>query len=43
MKDRECIRCEKFFDCKGKGKPTPCLNFQERKTDEQVQKPKSSY
>lgn len=31
MKDRECIKCKKFFECKGKDKNTPCLHFEERK------------
>jgi len=31
-KDRECIRCEKFFDCNGKPKGVKlCVNFTERK------------
>ena len=31
MKDRECIMCEKIFDCKGKPNKKPCLSFEERK------------
>jgi hypothetical protein len=32
LKDKECIKCEKFFDCKGKPKGVKqCLNFEERK------------
>lgn len=31
MKTRECIRCEAFFDCKGKEKDKPCLHFKERR------------
>lgn len=32
LKDKECIMCEKFFDCKGKPKEVKqCLNFKERK------------
>ena len=31
-KDKECLHCEKFFDCKGKPKDVElCLNFKERK------------
>lgn len=31
-KDRECLHCEKFFDCDGKRRGVDsCLNFQERK------------
>lgn len=26
----ECIRCETFFDCKGKGSKKPCLHFKDR-------------
>ena len=34
-KDRECIHCEKFFDCPGKPEGTrECLNFVERKTED---------
>jgi len=33
-KDRECIHCEKFFDCDGKPKEVKlCVNFIERKKD----------
>ena len=33
-KDKECLHCEKFFDCKGKPKDVElCLNFKERKKD----------
>ena len=32
-KDRECIRCEKFFECEGKPQDVKrCINFTERKT-----------
>lgn len=31
MKDKECIRCKKFFECPGKPKDVICLNFTERK------------
>lgn len=34
IKDKECIRCEKFFECKGKEKDKVCLHFKERKTAE---------
>ena len=31
-KDKECLHCEKFFDCKGKPREIKeCLNFEERK------------
>lgn len=31
-KDRECIHCEKFFECEGKPKEVKqCINFVERK------------
>lgn len=34
VKDKECIQCNKFFDCKGKPKGNgPCVNFEERKKD----------
>lgn len=30
-KDRECIRCEHIFDCKGKPQEVKqCINFKER-------------
>ena len=33
-KTKECIRCAKFFDCKGKPKGVDrCVNFVERKND----------
>lgn len=33
-KDRECIHCEKFFDCKGKPQNVQrCIEFKERKQD----------
>lgn len=28
---KECIRCERLFNCKGKEKDKPCLCFEERK------------
>lgn len=31
--DKECLHCKKFFDCKGKLKNKPCVNFEERKKD----------
>ena len=33
IKDRECIHCERFWDCKGKpeGMVRPCVSFTERK------------
>lgn len=31
-KDRECLHCEKFFECEGKPKDVKqCLRFTERK------------
>ena len=30
-KTRECIKCERFFECKGKDGDAPCLHFKERK------------
>lgn len=30
-KDKECIKCEKVFDCKGKPKGIACVNFEKRK------------
>lgn len=31
-KDRECLHCERFFDCAGKPKEVDqCLMFEERK------------
>jgi hypothetical protein len=34
VKDRDCIRCRKFFECKGKPKGNgACVNFEERKKD----------
>lgn len=33
-KDRECIQCEKFFECEGKPQDVKrCINFVERKKD----------
>ena len=33
-KDRVCIHCEKFFECKGKPEHVKdCINFKERKMD----------
>lgn len=35
-KDRECLHCEKFFDCKGKPPDVDsCLNLVERKPAEE--------
>lgn len=31
VKDKECIRCSKMFDCKGKPKGTLCVNLEERR------------
>lgn len=31
VKDRECLKCKKFFDCKGKPRGTRCINFEERR------------
>lgn len=34
-KDRECIHCEKFFDCAGKPEKVKlCVNFVERKDED---------
>ena len=34
-KDRECIHCEKFFDCPGKPVTVKmCLNFKEGKKED---------
>ena len=33
MKDRECISCERIFDCKGKPTNEPCLCYTPRKKD----------
>ena len=34
IKDKECIHCNKFFDCMGKPKGTrDCVNYEERKKD----------
>lgn len=30
MFSKECIRCEKMFECAGKKKDKPCLHFKER-------------
>lgn len=30
-KDRNCIGCKRFFDCKGKPHGNPCLNKEEEK------------
>ena len=31
MKTKECIHCEKFFECQGKPDERPCVNFVDRK------------
>jgi hypothetical protein len=31
IKDRECIHCDKFFECKGKPPNIKCINFTPRK------------
>ena len=31
MKTKECIQCEKFFECPGKVNDKPCLHFKNRK------------
>lgn len=33
VKDKECIHCEKFFECEGHKKGSLCINFKERKKD----------
>ena len=36
IKDKECLHCEKFFDCKGKPKEIKeCLQFEERKREKE--------
>lgn len=34
VKDRSCIKCNKFFECKGKPRGALCVNFEERKDDD---------
>ena len=34
VKDRECIHCEKFFECQGKPRGSNCVNLVERKKDD---------
>jgi hypothetical protein len=31
MKDKDCIYCKKFFECKGKDTKSPCLHFEDRR------------
>lgn len=31
VKDKECLHCEKLFDCAGKEKGKLCLQYKERK------------
>lgn len=34
IKDRDCLKCKKFFDCEGKPRGNKnCLNFEERKKE----------
>ena len=34
IKNKECISCDKFFDCKGKPRKVErCVNYVERKKD----------
>ena len=33
IKDRECLHCKHFFECKGKPRGVSCVNFEERKKD----------
>lgn len=46
IKDKECIKCKRFWNCNGKPKKEPCLHFVERKKkddlEQQVQEQKSS-
>jgi hypothetical protein len=35
VKDRECIKCERFFKCKGKQRNVSCVNFEPRKGSEE--------
>lgn len=41
VKDRECIHCNKFFECKGKPRGTLCVNIEER-NDEKWDKKKDT-
>ena len=41
MKTRECIKCEKMFECEGKEKDKPCLHFKERQKYGEIQKQES--
>ncbi len=35
VKDRECIHCQKFFECEGKPRGAgACVNLEERKKEE---------
>lgn len=31
IKDRECIKCERFWDCKGKPRGVSCVTFTPKK------------
>lgn len=31
MYGKECIHCKKMFECSGKEKDKPCVNFEKRK------------
>lgn len=33
IKDKECIHCEKMFDCEGKERGKLCIQMKERRTD----------
>lgn len=38
-KNKECIHCEKFFECKGKPKEVDvCLQFKERNDGKEIEK-----
>lgn len=34
MRTKECIHCERIFECPGKVNDKPCLHFKERKKEQ---------
>lgn len=43
-KDKECLHCEKFFDCRGKPKDIKeCLQFEERKEIQRGRETEKAY
>lgn len=34
MRTKECIHCERIFECPGKANDKPCLHFKERKKEQ---------